>query len=309
MPYFHATAVFEVRSFSAEEVERRAATLFAAANNQHIHHYEHDTNEEAEPSSPSGARYFTLVADFDVEAQSEEHASDLIEQGFDALTLDNLQYVAHGLTEGEQRVYGEPTRTREETRFPQQDADKAPPPPEERGDRRRRSRGRRRGRSTEQESRATGTREARAEPSAVPDQSLQEPTGVPAEAHRTGPTRESVDSETHTQTVPVESSTTAIWETHEQEQPLSPPRSSSLMRVTLSVALRASELSVPTNGSSLPHGSELVALATAEARRRHPDLPDNIAPRSETTLLPWGDTMLTLTWHYDVPVPSASEAV
>ena len=48
-------------------------------------------------------------------------------------------------------------------------------------------------------------------------------------------------------------------------------------------------------------------LATAEARRRHPELPGDIAPESDMTSLPWGDTVLTLTWSYDVKVPSATD--
>jgi len=80
------------------------------------------------------------------------------------------------------------------------------------------------------------------------------------------------------------------------------------MRVTLSVTLHASELPVPTNGSTLPDQAELIALATAEARRRHPELPADITPESEVMSQPWGDTVLTLTWHYDVPVPSAIDA-
>ena len=48
--------------------------------------------------------------------------------------------------------------------------------------------------------------------------------------------------------------------------------------------------------------------ATAEARRRHPELPADLTPESEVVSQPWGDTVLTLTWHYDVPVPSAVDA-
>jgi hypothetical protein len=53
---------------------------------------------------------------------------------------------------------------------------------------------------------------------------------------------------------------------------------------------------------------ELIAAAVAEARRRHPELPADIVPESATAPLPAGDTLLLLTWHFDRPVPSASEA-
>jgi hypothetical protein len=79
------------------------------------------------------------------------------------------------------------------------------------------------------------------------------------------------------------------------------------MRVTLTVTLHASELALPANGVTLPEPEELIGLATAEARRRHPELPAEINPDCKIVSLPWGDTLLTLTWHYDVPVPSSTE--
>jgi hypothetical protein len=79
------------------------------------------------------------------------------------------------------------------------------------------------------------------------------------------------------------------------------------MRVTLSVSLRASELSPPINGAALPDREELLALAMAEARRRHPELPADIAPEPAAVSQQGGETVLTLTWHYNVPVPSAAD--
>ena len=79
------------------------------------------------------------------------------------------------------------------------------------------------------------------------------------------------------------------------------------MRVTLSVSLRASELSPPINGAALPDREELLALAMAEARRRHPELPADIAPEPAAVSQQGGETVLTLTWHYNVPVPSATD--
>jgi hypothetical protein len=80
------------------------------------------------------------------------------------------------------------------------------------------------------------------------------------------------------------------------------------MRVTLTVTLRASELPRLTNGPTLPEQQELLDLAMAEARRRHPELPVDVTPECEIKSLPWGDALLALTWHYDVPVPSAEDA-
>jgi len=88
--------------------------------------------------------------------------------------------------------------------------------------------------------------------------------------------------------------------------PPPPPRSSASMRVTLTVNLRVSELS-RLGERTLDH-SELMALASEEARRRHPELPADVVPESTTSSLPAGDTLLMLTWHFDRPIPSASEA-
>ena len=57
------------------------------------------------------------------------------------------------------------------------------------------------------------------------------------------------------------------------------------MRVTLTVNLRASEVTQPHDqGASVDE--ELIALAVAEARRRHPELPTDVAPDSATSSLP-----------------------
>jgi hypothetical protein len=54
--------------------------------------------------------------------------------------------------------------------------------------------------------------------------------------------------------------------------------------------------------------SELIAVASEEARRRHPELPADVDPEFATSPLPAGDTLLMLTWHFDRPIPSASES-
>jgi hypothetical protein len=79
------------------------------------------------------------------------------------------------------------------------------------------------------------------------------------------------------------------------------------MRVTLAVSFHASELGFPQNGSGLSEREELISRGTMEARRRHSELPRDVEPTPEVVIQPWGDVVLTLTWQYDVPVPSATE--
>ncbi len=88
--------------------------------------------------------------------------------------------------------------------------------------------------------------------------------------------------------------------------PVAPPRSSAMMRVTLTVNIRASELARSDERSLAD--SDLLELASKEARRRHPELPADVAPESTTSPLPAGDTLFLLTWHFDRPIPSASDA-
>ena len=78
------------------------------------------------------------------------------------------------------------------------------------------------------------------------------------------------------------------------------------MRVTLTVNLRASEV-IQSHDQGESGDEELIALAVAEARRRHPKLPTDVAPDSVTSPLPGGDRLIALTWHYQSPVPSATE--
>jgi hypothetical protein len=81
------------------------------------------------------------------------------------------------------------------------------------------------------------------------------------------------------------------------------------MHVTLKVNLRSSELATEIGVTVPTDKEELIALAVAEARRRHAELPANGVPESEVSTLPGGDQVVLLTWHYDTPVPSATEAV
>jgi hypothetical protein len=103
MPYFHAIALFEARGSSLEEVERAALSLLTSLVHQRMRYYEHETIGGIGP--PGTALHCTVFADFDVEAQTEERAAELVEDVLDASSTDDMQYFAHGLVLGEQRVF------------------------------------------------------------------------------------------------------------------------------------------------------------------------------------------------------------
>src|SRR5215475_11139068 len=104
MPYFHAIAVFEATGDSLEEADRHAAALFRSLRHQRVSYYEHDAAPAAGPYPPAKTLYFSIIADFDVDAPSEERAGEIAEEALEALASDDVQYVAFGLTAGEQRV-------------------------------------------------------------------------------------------------------------------------------------------------------------------------------------------------------------
>lgn len=312
MPHFHATAVFEARGASLEETDQRAATLFKTLRNPRVRYYEHDTSGGFGPYPPSKALYFTVIADFDVEAQSEERATDVVEEVLDAFSPDDIQYLTHGLTPGEQRVNVEQHAPREEQREPERKTRSQRDGHEERKDRRRGSRGRGRNREADRETQVSHEQESRGAP---PSRHEEESTITPVQAKVAPPSEEQTETgrtaqptiEDTVETRELSPSSPAP-ETVELSQQPPPPRSSSLMRVTLTVKLHASELALPTNEPLSPDHQELAALAIAEARRRHPELPADITPELEVESQQRGDTMLILTWHYDVPVPSAADA-
>ena len=304
MPYFHATAVFEARGSSPEEVDRTATTLFKTIRHPRVRYYEHDTSAGMSATPKSDSLYFTLIADFDVEAGNEESATDLVEEVLDVLSNETVQYFTHGITTGEQRVRPEPRTQHRDSPAREAQADQG-----ERGGRKRgaRGRGRRRG----------GPREAEEiredEPESAPITSSFEPdaqaeTSVATIALSPETLDEaSVAVEVHAPAPEPAPPAPAVVEPEPLPAP-PPPRSSAAMHVTLTVTLHASELALPTNGSALPEHDELFNLAMTEARRRHPELPPAVTPECEVVSLPWGDTLLTLTWHYDVPVPSSTDA-
>jgi hypothetical protein len=311
MPYFHAIAVFEARGSSVEETDRSVAALFKTLRHKRISYYEHDTAGGWGPYPPSKTLYFSVIADFDVEASTEEKALELADEVLEGLSTDEIQYLAHGLTVGGQRV--RPERRPPRAEEPGQEVHAEQGGREERRGKGRGSRGRGR--------RRKGERGAESPQEETPQELVTHPLAAElAETPQIEPTETITQAETLPLEVPVEATSALKLGPIEREvlppasepvtleTPPPPPRSSPAMRVTLSVALHASELALPANGSVLPDREELFTLATAEARRRHPELPADITPTYEVVSQPWGDTVLTLTWQYDVPVPSAREA-
>ena len=117
------------------------------------------------------------------------------------------------------------------------------------------------------------------------------------------------DLEVEPEVEPVEAPTELEVEASEPSAP--PPRSSHAMQVTVTVKLRASELQAASqdasNDEAPPTPEDLVRMAVTEARNRHPEVPADVAPESESTSLSGGDTLLSLTWKYPAPVPSSKE--
>lgn len=261
------------------------ASLLTSVSHRRLRYLEHET-VPGEAGLAGSLPHFTVFADFDVEAHTEEKAADLVAEVLDAASTDELQYFSHGLVSGEQRV----RRSRRAAEDDEREADGAPRGG--RGGRRRGTRGRGRG----------STAEAPAvSPVAAPDPPADdsaEQDSPPLAAAADDIAIEEISVDAPPEEIPVE-----------PEVPPSPPsRSSASMQVKTAVTLRASELELPANGDAAPSSDELIALATTEARRRHPDLPGDTAPESDVASLPWGETVLTLTWSYDVPVPSAHDS-
>ncbi len=300
MPYFHATAVFEARGSSPDEVDRTATALFRTIRHPRVRYYEHDTSAGMSPASKSAFLYFTVIADFDVEAGNEESATDLVEEVLDVLSNETVQYFTHGITAGEQRVRPEPRAQHRDSPAREAQMDQGG----ERGGRKRGTRGRGRRRGGPRESEEIREEEPEAAPTAS---SREEPVETVSTIALSPEISDEVSAAVEVRVAAPEPSPPAPTLV-EAEPPLSPPRSSAAMRVTLTVTLHASELTLPPDGSALPEQDELLNLAMTEARRRYPELPAAVTPECKVVSLPWGDTLLTLTWQYDVPVPSSSDA-
>ena len=217
MPYFHAFTLFEGRGSSLEETDQAAAALLMSVSHRRLRYCEHET-VPGTAGLAGGPAYFTVFADFDVEAYTEEKAAELVDEVLDAVSTDDLQYFSHGLVA------------------------------------------------------AVSPTEPQDVPADVPanDDVDQDRPPLAAPADDIG--LEEIPVDAPPEEIPVE-----------PEVVLNPPsRSSASMQVKTSVTLRASELELPANGDAAPSSDELIALATTEARRRHPDLPDDTAPDSRS---------------------------
>ena len=104
MPYFHATAVFEVNGTSLEDADRSAGVLFRSFRHHRIHFHEYDVTAGAAVSPSARMLHFSVIAEFDVDAGSEERAGEMTEEALEDFATDEVQYIAFGLTQGEQRV-------------------------------------------------------------------------------------------------------------------------------------------------------------------------------------------------------------
>lgn len=311
MPHFHAVALFESRGSSFEAMDHAVTSLLASVSHKRLHYYEHETIEG--PGPHGDAINFVVFAEFDVEAHTEEKATDLVDDVLDEISTEEIQYFTHGLLPGKPRVRQTP-RTSSQDEPDDQDADTERR--DSRGGRRRGTRGRGRSRANERgdERRAVSgdTAEVSAEQGVESESREAEAryaeTAEPAP--EAGPAADVPDDQS-VPTAPASQPSVDAAEVEDlfaPEEPEPPPaRSSSSMQVKTAVTLRASELGHASNGETAPDQDALLTLATAEARRRHPELPGDIAPESHITSLPWGDIVLTLTWSYDVPVPSAAE--
>lgn len=302
MAYFHVTAVFETRGTSQEDADRTAGATVKSVHHPRVYFYEHDTSGGLGPFPPGRSLYFTTIAEFDIEAATEEQAGEIADEVLDALSTEDVQYLGLGVVPGSQRVSAEQRQTREEERRVESEARVEQEEREEHEGKGRRSRGRRRKRGPDREARPAEERREKEE-TRPPSRVL--PAVVPGV--------EVVSVETPVAPAPVvhsprEEQKLEVLDFQPIETPPlpPPPRSSASMRVTLTVNIRASELS--RSGAGTTDQSELIALAVTEARRRHRELPTDIVPESATSPLPAGDTLLMLTWHFDRPVPSASEA-
>ena len=175
MPYFHAVALFEGRGSSFDETDQAVAALLASISHRRLRYYEHETTEG--PHSDRTAAYFVIFADFDVEAYTEEKASDLVDEVLDAVSTDDIQYFSHGLLSGEQRVQSArraPVKKEQNEQNERDDQDEGRDRRSSRGGRRRGTRGRGRGQADAAAITPAATEEA------LPETSEAEP--VPDEA-------------------------------------------------------------------------------------------------------------------------------
>ena len=318
MPNFHALAVFDACGPSTENIQEAVSSLFDAFSHPRVRYHEHEMSEGPGNSAPDKS-YCMVFVDCDVDAYTEEKALDFANDAFEHISTETCEYLALGLIPGRQRVQ----RRGEESS--ETDAD-------ERGGRRRSTRGRGRRRRDDQErdegarqeTGQTQVRAAAARPAAETNETPRvqkqqnqdirdlevEPVETPRVQKQQKQQKQDIRAlEVEPEVEPVEAPTELEVEASEPSAP--PPRSSHAMQVTVTVKLRASELQAASqdasNDEAPPTPDDLVRMAVTEARNRHPEVPADVAPESESTSLSGGDTLLSLTWKYPAPVPSSKE--
>lgn len=293
MPNFHALAVFEACGSSTEEIQAAVSSLFESLSHQRVRYHEHELSE-GPSAAPAGKNFYCMVfVDCDVDAYTEEKALDFANDAFEYISTETCQYLAFGLVPGRQRV--QRRREREEA----SDADT-----NERGRRRRGTQGRGRRRRDDQED-GRGARQETDQTPATPGEAAVIPESEPSEPP---PAPEPEIQAVEVEPEEVEAPTELEVDIEVGGPPAPPPRSSAAMQVTVTVKLRASELKDSLNGEAPSAQQDLIQMAIAEARNRHPEVPADVAPESESTPLPGGDTLLSLTWKYPAPVPSSKES-
>ncbi len=315
MPNFHALAVFDACGPSTENIQEAVSSLFDAFSHPRVRYHEHEMSEGPGNSTPDKS-YCMVFVDCDVDAYTEEKALDFANDAFEHISTETCEYLALGLIPGRQRVQRRGEESSEtdaderggRQRVQRRGEESSETDADERGGRRRSTRGRGRRRRDDQErdegarqeTAQTQVREAAARPAAetneTPRVQRQQKQDIRA-------------LEADLEVEPVEAPTELEVEASEPSAP--PPRSSHAMQVTVTVKLRASELQAASqdasNDEAPPTPEDLVRMAVTEARNRHPEVPADVAPESESTSLSGGDTLLSLTWKYPAPVPSSKE--
>jgi hypothetical protein len=305
MAHFHITAVFETKGTSQAEAERVATAAFSGLRHPRLHYCEHDVSGGLGPYPPSRSLYFTTLVEFDAEAYTEEKAVEMAEDILDRFSTDEIQYLGHGIIPGNQRVRPEDRKSGEESRGASADGDEGADEHEEpRGKGRRLQRGRGRKSSRREKERDRGAEDrgvdaARETEEEATVSAQSAAVSAPEEASSAAPPPVRAAREAAAPSPPPVGEEPA-------PPPSPPPRSSAAMQVTLRVDLRASEV-VPSYTYTNMQDDELITLAIAEARRRHLELPFDVTPDSATSALPGGDRLISLTWRYQSPVPSAAE--
>ena len=338
MPNFHALAVFEASGASTEDVQAEVSSLRGSLSHQRVRYYAHEMSESPNASAANAGRVHCMVfVDCDVDAHTEEKAMELAEDVFDRVSTQTCTYLALGLLSGRQRV--SPQREEASATATRSDADQDERRERQgRGRRRggRRGQGRRRGaddRPSEERRRESDAAADKPRPSrsAARDEAAVRATreadstqaaapvepAVAAADPRPEPAREAAPP-THDETsdaldagAHVDDAPTELEVALDSTAPAGPlQRSSNAMQITVTVKLRASELTADTETPAAEvDEAELLRLAVSEARGRHPEVPAHVAPECESAPLPGGDSLLSLTWKYPAPVPSSRDGI